>query len=143
MTSRRTAALELIHQTTKSEKDNLHRMFGVRDWSILLKYAYFYVSWFSHLRLFKRRSPQPRPETWGLGRGRSLVPMGLCLQTQVLFLLHAYLCRPERHARPRYTQGLDAGTVRPLGKWRGRNYSLSSPVFKTNVQIQIFNGCRS
>ena len=91
MTSRRTAALELIHQTTKSEKDKLHRMFGVRDWSILLKYAYFYVSWFSHLRLFKRRSPQPRPETWGLGRGRSLIPMGLWLQTQELsFYMHIY-----------------------------------------------------
>jgi len=45
-TSRRTAALKLIHETMKSEKNKLDKTFGVRDWSILLKYVYFDVSSF-------------------------------------------------------------------------------------------------
>ncbi|EDR04845.1 uncharacterized protein LACBIDRAFT_304179 [Laccaria bicolor S238N-H82] len=35
-TNRRTAALKLIRETMKSEKEQLDKMFGVRDWCILL-----------------------------------------------------------------------------------------------------------
>ena len=57
-TSRRPAALKMIRQTLKSEKNKLDEMFGPQDWSILLQYVYFCIFFFLHLRPLKRRSPQ-------------------------------------------------------------------------------------
>ena len=70
-TNRRTAALKLIHETMKSEKNKLDKMFGVRDWSILLKYVYFYVPSF---HTYVRSSDGPhnsdrRPGAYGRSEG--------------------------------------------------------------------------
>ena len=68
----------------KSKKNKLDKMFGVRDWSILLKYVYFYVPSF---HTYVRSSDGPH--NWANGNERGGACMSVTHERSVSACEHA------------------------------------------------------
>ena len=136
-TNRRTDAINLIYRTMISEHRTLEEMFGVRDWSILLKYVYFYVTF---LRSYVRSSDgfhnsDNRPGMYNRSEGEHLTLWGFTLG-QKRSSIYIHICADHSATFGRNTRKiLKPELCNFLGRWDVVIFRFLPSVFKTDNQI--------